>query len=94
MRFGKTLSIESPTSEHPPTGFPSIDSERARSPDEPSAMSLQPPLPDWVLDLPEDLDVWIAQRNFLEAVNHYESFKEFVEGQQLSSNLKDIKYVM
>lgn len=87
----KSMSVESPTSEYPPTGFPSMDSERARSPEDSMGVSLQPPLPDWVLDLPEDLDVWIAQRNFIEAVNHYESFQEFVEGQPSSSNLKEIR---
>jgi hypothetical protein len=78
--------------EHPPTGFLHVDNERARSPEESSlGLSLQPPLPDWVLDLPEDLDVWIAQRNFLEAVNHYESFQEFLEGQVMTSSLKEVK---
>lgn len=93
MKIGKSISVESPTSEYPP-GFPSMEAERARSPDESLTMSLQPPIPDWILDLPEDLDVWIAQRNFLEAVNYYESFQEFFEEQQqMSTNLKDVKYV-
>jgi len=91
--LGKSASVESPTNELAPTGFPSMDSERARSPEESLGLSLQPPLPDWVLDLPEDLDVWIAQRNFIEAVNHYESFQEFLESQVMSSSLKEVKYV-
>ncbi|ODM91800.1 Exocyst complex component 8 [Orchesella cincta] len=86
----KSMSIESPVTETNP-GFPSIDSERAKSPEDSSMVSLQHPLPEWVLDIPEDLDVWIAQRNFIEAVNHYETFLEFVESQQMSPSLKDIK---
>lgn len=89
--LGKSVSIESPVSENPPTGFPSMDSERARSPEDSMGLSLLAPLPDWIVDIPEDLDVWIAQRNFIEAVNHYESFQEFVEGQPMTHSLKDIK---
>lgn len=69
-----------------------MDSDRAKSPEDTSMISFQPPLPEWILDIPEDLDVWIAQRNFTEAVNQYESFQEFVDSQQLSSSLKDIRY--
>ncbi|XP_021955910.1 exocyst complex component 8 isoform X2 [Folsomia candida] len=83
---------KSPISEYAPTGFPETETtDRAKSPEDSLVISLQPPLPDWILDLNDDLDVWIAQRNFLEAVNHYESFQEFLEEQPLSSNLKDVK---
>lgn len=87
---GKSKSIESPVAETHP-GFPSFDSDRAKSPEDTSMISFQPPLPEWIVDIPEDLDVWIAQRNFTEAVNQYESFQEFIDSQQMSSNLKDIK---
>ncbi len=56
-------------------------------------LSFQNPLPDWVTDIPEDLDVWIAQRNFTEAVDLYDAFKEFLDSQPLTLNLKEIKYV-
>lgn len=88
--INKSTSIDSPVTEvHP--GFPSIDSDRAKSPEDSSMVSFQPPLPEWILDIPEDLDVWIAQRNFTEAVNQYESFQEFVDAQHMSLSLKDIK---
>lgn len=74
-------------------GSPLADyAERAKSPEESMGMSMHQPLPDWILDIPEDLDVWIAQRNFTEAVSQYEGFQEFLESQPLSSAVKDVKY--
>lgn len=84
--LGKML--ESPTQENLP-GFPSIESEQTR--DSSMGSSFQTTLPDWVTDIPEDLDVWIAQRNFTEAVDLYESFQEFVESDPLVPGLKEIK---
>ena len=92
QKLPKVSSVESPTQENLP-GFPSIESERARSPEDSlGMMSFQNPLPDWVIDIPEDLDVWIAQRNFTEAVDLHDTFKEFLETQPLTTNLKEIKY--
>jgi len=83
-------ALESPTQETLP-GFPSLEAERTKSPEGSMMMSFQPPLPDWVMDIPEDLDVWIAQRNFTEAVDLYEGFQEFLESEPLVLNLKEIK---
>jgi len=91
QKITKVASIDSPTQESIP-GFPSMESERARSPEESMGASYQNPLPDWVIDIPEDLDVWIAQRNFIEAVDLYDTFKEFLDSQPLTSNLKEIKW--
>ena len=83
--------MDSPTQETNPA-FPSIESERARSPDDSmGTVSPQPTLPEWITDIPEDLDVWIAQRNFTEAVDLYDSFKDFVGQHGITPSLKDIK---
>jgi hypothetical protein len=66
-----------------------MESERMKSLDESLDSSEQ--IPEWLKDLPEDLDVYIAQRNFTEAVDLFDSFKEYAETAPMNSALKDIK---
>ena len=66
-----------------------MESERMKSLDESLDSSEQ--IPEWLKDLPEDLDVYIAQRNFTEAGDLFDSFKEYVGTAPMNSALKDIK---
>jgi hypothetical protein len=41
--------------------------------------SVEPELPEWLLEVPEDLDVCIAQRHFEEAYNLLKRAQEFLD---------------
>ncbi|XP_077998351.1 exocyst complex component 8-like [Glandiceps talaboti] len=55
------------------------------------SMEINPLHPDWLVELPEDLDVCIAQRDFEGAVDLIDRTNEHVRDLPLSSTLKEIR---
>ncbi|XP_015601333.1 exocyst complex component 8 [Cephus cinctus] len=56
-----------------------------------SDMEYQEPLPEWLLEVTEDLDSCIAQRHFEEAHNLLEKAKAYLSEVQITPQLSDIK---
>lgn len=42
--------------------------------------------PEWILEVPEDLDVLVAQRHFEDALNLLNRAKEYISQQNVSKN--------
>ena len=54
----------------------------------------EPELPEWLMEVPEDLDVCIAQRHFEEAYNLLERAREFLDKNTATDPvITDIRYV-
>jgi hypothetical protein len=55
--------------------------------------SAEPELPEWLMEVPEDLDVCIAQRHFEEAYNLLERAREFLDKNTATDPvITDIRY--
>lgn len=48
-------------------------------------------VPEWMIELPEDLDVCIAQRDFEEATNLIERATEFINNHSYIQQVKDMR---
>jgi hypothetical protein len=57
--------------------------------------SAEPELPEWLMEVPEDLDVCIAQRHFEEAYNLLERAREFLDKNTATDPvITDIRYTI
>jgi hypothetical protein len=57
--------------------------------------SAEPELPEWLVEVPEDLDVCIAQRHFEEAYNLLQRAREFLDKNTATDPvITDIRYAI